>query len=378
MTGMRSTSFPGVVAPRGSGAAPPQSAMGSLARRRPLLTLKPKRLDDGGVPGRDVDVAAVDRAGVTIDKDPTGGFLGSPEMGVRGAVGDPNFDSGLIDALDSLGGQRSVGGLLMDEVLGERELSFNPMTGKFDAERDWGRTAFEKGAPMMFGPLGPLVSLGMRGAREGYGTSRDNPDPRGGADMADGGRVRLAGGGVPAGVQALMMKAMQSAGGGAPGGPPQGPGGAPAEPPPFRFIPDPAELARRYGGGERMADGALAAGRGSGLIRGPGDGRSDSIDAEPEPDGYVIPAAEVAMAGGGSTEAGAERIARDVVGRPEAASAIATVTGGGVPARLSNGEMYLDSADVKRAGGHGALDSFVRETRKRSIKSLKNRPGPRR
>jgi len=35
----------------------------------------------------------------------------------------------------------------MDAVLGERELSFNPMTGKFDAERDWGKTAIEKGAP---------------------------------------------------------------------------------------------------------------------------------------------------------------------------------------------------------------------------------------
>jgi len=131
--------------------------------------------------------------------------------------------------------------------------------------------------------------------------------------MADGGRVPMAGGGVPAGVQALMMKAMQAQGGGAQPGP-GGPQGQPqaAPPVPITFPIRPSLFAGTAGApsGERVAEGALAAsGTGSGLIRGPGDGRSDSIDAEPAPDGYVIPASEVAAMGDGDSEAGAKQIA---------------------------------------------------------------------
>lgn len=462
----------------------PSSPMGALTRRRPLLTLKPKkvkRFDDGGLVERDVDVASVDALGHGAISN-GGGFIGSPEMGERGAPGDPNISSGLIDAQNELDGERSFAGKVADFALGPRGLSFDPVTGQFTAERDWGRTAIEKAAPMMFGPLGPVVSMGMR-AGNAYGTPRDNLDPQGGNTMRNGGRVRLAAGGqpdvaaliqaamagrgragagpmpqgmppgggrqmvpqggsptmpsnemmqapmaarggagaspssamplgrmtpggmqrpmMPAGgmpqsgaaprrtrlaeggqpeVMAMIQQAMQaSQGGGAPPGPQGQPGmppGAPPMPPPepspLDFIPPAEELVRRYGGGgpQAIAEAALAgggrpgSGTRSGLLRGPGGGRSDAISAELEPDGFVYTANRVKEKGRGSTERGAAKIAEEV-GNPEVAEPIATVQGGSVPAKVSNGEVYLSRADAARAGGASALEADLRPRRRK-------------
>lgn len=373
MAGMGSTGFRSVVAPRGA-----PSPIGRLARRRPLLTLKAKHLDEGGEVG-EVGDASVDAPGSGSDG---GGFLGSPEIGGhRGESTNANVASGLTAAQDSLAGDRTFGGRLGDFLLGERELSFNAVTGKFEAERDWAATAGRAAVTSMFGPLGPLVSLGMRAGKHGDPLS---PDRSGhldrGAGMVDGGVGMADGGTPPPAVQALIQQAMSQ--GKAPPGAQAAPG-APQEPPgPFRFIPDPAELQRRYATKEEppMLDGgALQQGGGrSGLIQGGGDGRSDDVDSLLDEDGYVIPASEVSAAGNGSSAAGAARIARDVIGRPEAAQPLERVDGGNVPAKVSRDEMYIAPDDVERAGGAGALERFVKQTRARHVRDLKKRPGPRR
>lgn len=366
----------------------PSSPMGALTRRRPLLTLKPKRFDDGGLIEKDIDVAPVDRD-FSIDVAPGGGFLGSPEMGpARGDPANPNNSSGLTAAMDSLSGERSIAGQLADFALGSRSLSFDPVTGTFSDDRDWGKTAIEKAAPMMFGPLGPIVSVGMRAANaygEPISDDRVGRGPDRGVGMRDGGRVHLADGGgpVPPQVAALIAQAMAAKGGNPPppagggGGmmPPGAPPAPPPEPSPLDFIPSTAELVRRYGGGgqQAVADAALAQGGAegggtrSGLLRGPGGGRDDLIPAELEPNGFVYPARRVAEKGGGSVAKGAARIAAEV-GDPDAARPVPTVQGGPVPAKVSNGEVYLSPAAVERAGGASALEADIRPRRRRGKK----------
>ena len=355
----------------------PSSPMGALTRRRPILSLKPKvkRFDGGGLVERDVDVAPIDRD-FSVDIAPGTGFAGSPEIGpARGDPTNPNNSSGLTAAQDAM----AAPGLLDrlgDMLIGERSLSFDPVTGTFSTERDYAGAAGRAAVSSMFGPLGPVVSLGMRAGSK-YGEPRDNLDPQGGSTMRNGGRVRLAAGGQPD-VAAIIHAAM--AGGGAPPGPQGQPGmppGAPPAPPPepspLDFIPPAEELIRRYGpaaGAEAVAEAALAgggrpgSGTRSGLLRGPGGGRSDAISAELEPDGFVYTAKRVKEKGRGSTERGAAKIAEEV-GNPEIAEPIATVRGGSVPAKVSNGEVYLSRADAARAGGASALEADLRPRRRK-------------
>lgn len=338
--------------------------------KRPLLTLKKrKRYDDGGgVEGRDIDTATVDKD-FSVDNT-LGGFVGSPEIGFgRIDPSNPNNSSGLNSALDALAGDRTIGGRVADALLGERQLSFDPVTGEFAPERDWAGLAGRTAVSQMFGPLGPVVSLGMR-AGERWGTPIDNERVgRGGehgAGNAGGGPpVPAAGGGLPPQVAALIQQAMQARVGSAGGaGGPMPPGGAPPAPPgPMAFIPDVQEIIRRYGGAgpEAIEHAALAHGGSpsrtrSGLLRGPGTGRSDDIPADLEPDGFVLRADYVKDKGDGSPERGARRLAAEL-DSPEIAEVVPTIAGGSVPARVSNGEVYLNRRDTAKAGGPSALEA---------------------
>lgn len=149
-------------------------------------------------------------------------------------------------------------------------------------------------------------------------------------------------------------------------------------PRPFQFRSDPAEISRRYAPkGTSVAHLARGGPVRSGLISGPGTGRSDSVPADLDGNGYVVPADAVAAAGDGSNDAGALSIARRI-GNPQAAQRVPTVTGGDVPSNVSNGEMYLEPKDVARAGGHGALTSIVRNVRKSYGRKVSKLPLPRR
>lgn len=349
----------------------PNSPMGALTRRRPLLTLKPKaaKFDDGGLVERDIDVSPVDAmASGAISNE--GGFLGSPEIGgTRGDPASPNNSSGLTAAQDAMANP-GFGDKAMDLLVGPQELTFDPITGEFTAARDYAGALGRAAVSSMFGPLGPLVSMGMRAGSK-YGEPIDDERVgRGnqrGADMWRGGRVHLAGGGAPGQIPpevAAIIQAAMAAKGGAPAGA-QGQAAMPPAPPqrepfPLDFIPPAAELVRRYGGGEQaVAEAALASGGSptrSGLFRGPGGGRSDAIPAELDPEGFVMTAAHVKEQGDGSPERGAAKIASKI-GNPAAARPVPTVKGGQVPARVSNGEMYLDPADTARAGGASALEA---------------------
>lgn len=375
---MRSTGFPSLVSP-----------IASLVRRRTNLGHR-LHLEEGGSPsaggehsdrdGPSAEAGDVD-AGIGL-----GGFAGSPEVG-----GTPGRISQSM-AMEQAGTLGNFG----------QRVGFDPVSGTFGLQGEVNAPGLAASLlGMALGPIGSIAGSiagaglrgmdptggygkgwvdvgGLQGVTGSYGRSTGGEHDRG-ADWygTNGGRVRLAMGGAPMNpaARAAMFAAMRQKQAGQP------PMGAPqARPQPFRFTHDPAELVRRYGGQTTttttpgFADGGSVR---SALISGPAGGRSDRTPAELDRNGYVIPASVVSAEGDGNTEAGALRIAHRI-GSPAAARKVGTVGGGEVPAMVSSGEMYLEPGDVERAGGHGALDSYVRTAKSRYAKKLRHQSSPRR
>lgn len=140
-----------------------------------------------------------------------------------------------------------------------------------------------------------------------------------------------------------------------------------------------------------------------GPIRSPVAGRTDHLNMHVKSGSYVIPADIISAMGEGNTEAGFE-YAKSIFeqpfygaskpgagvpyvggGLPYGAASPRKAEGGeveSVPIVAAGGEYVIDPQDVVRIGrgsmddGHKILDHFVNRTRSRTIKTLKNLPGP--
>lgn len=140
-----------------------------------------------------------------------------------------------------------------------------------------------------------------------------------------------------------------------------------------------------------------------GPIRSPVAGRTDHLNMHVKSGSYVIPADIISAMGEGNTEAGF-KVAKNIFAQPfygaSKAGAGAPYGGAGlpygvpsphkaeggevesVPIVAAGGEYVIDPQDVVRIGrgnmddGHKILDHFVNRMRSRTIKTLKNLPGP--
>jgi hypothetical protein len=140
-----------------------------------------------------------------------------------------------------------------------------------------------------------------------------------------------------------------------------------------------------------------------GPIHSPVAGRTDHLNMHVKSGSYVIPADIISAMGEGNTMAGF-RVAKNIFAQPfygsSKAGAGLPYTGGGlpygvpspgkaeggevdsVPIVAAGGEYVIDPKDVIRIGkgsmddGHKILDHFVEGFRARTIKTLKNLPGP--
>lgn len=140
-----------------------------------------------------------------------------------------------------------------------------------------------------------------------------------------------------------------------------------------------------------------------GPIRSPVAGRTDHLNMHVKSGSYVIPADIISSMGEGNTEAGF-KVAKNIFSQPFYGSsgpgAGIPYTGGGLPYGASaphkaeggeaqsvpivaaGGEYVIDPQDVVRIGngnmddGHKILDEFVKRQRARTVKVLKNLPGP--
>lgn len=140
-----------------------------------------------------------------------------------------------------------------------------------------------------------------------------------------------------------------------------------------------------------------------GPIHSPVAGRTDHLNMHVKSGSYVIPADIISAMGEGNTMAGF-RVAKNIFSQPfygsPKAGAGLPYTGGGlpygvpspgkaeggevdsVPIVAAGGEYVIDPQDVVRLGkgsmddGHKILDHFVEGFRARTIKTLKNLPGP--
>lgn len=131
-----------------------------------------------------------------------------------------------------------------------------------------------------------------------------------------------------------------------------------------------------------------------GPIHSPVAGRTDHLPIHVPSGSYVIPADIISAMGEGNTMAGF-RIAKQIFSRPKG-----TVMGmpyedgefkaaGGeveppVPIIAAGGEYVIHPDDVRHLGdgdldaGHAGLDDFVVKMRAKTVKTLKNLPGPKR
>ena len=134
-------------------------------------------------------------------------------------------------------------------------------------------------------------------------------------------------------------------------------------------------------------------------------GRTDHLPVHVPSGSYVLPADIVSAMGEGNTAAGFEHIKRMFGGLPyggkgnvpygggegpygselpKASGGSADNVGAPVPCVLAGGEFVLSPDQVSIAGdgdidaGHKALDGFVNQYRSKTIKTLKDLPGPRR
>lgn len=136
----------------------------------------------------------------------------------------------------------------------------------------------------------------------------------------------------------------------------------------------------------------------AGPIHSPVAGRTDHLPMHVASGSYVIPADIISAMGEGNTMAGF-KVANSIFsapfvgagapygsrGLPYGASAPHKATGGPtgtVPIVAAGGEYVISPEDVSRIGrgslddGHRILDEFVKQMREKTVKTLKNLPGP--
>lgn len=117
-----------------------------------------------------------------------------------------------------------------------------------------------------------------------------------------------------------------------------------------------------------------------GAIVSPVAGRTDHLPMHVEAGSYVIPAGEVSALGEGNTQHGF-KVLDHMFGDHDGGFAI-----GGpvklVPIVAAGGEYVISPRSVTKVGegdidkGHAILDSFVKQIRQKTIKTLQKLPGP--
>lgn len=135
-----------------------------------------------------------------------------------------------------------------------------------------------------------------------------------------------------------------------------------------------------------------------GPIHSPVAGRTDHLPMHVASGSYVIPADIISAMGEGNTMAGF-KVANSIFsapfvgagapygsrGLPYGVPAPHKATGGStgtVPIVAAGGEYVIDPSSVERLGkgslddGHKILDEFVKQMREKTVKTLKNLPGP--
>jgi hypothetical protein len=120
----------------------------------------------------------------------------------------------------------------------------------------------------------------------------------------------------------------------------------------------------------------------SGPIRSPVAGRTDHLPMHVVSGSYVIPADIISAMGEGNTEAGF-RIAKKIFSQPGGAPMDeGEAEGSPVPIIAAGGEYVIHPRDIRWIGGgdidagHKGLDDFVVQMRAKTVKTLKNLPGP--
>jgi len=119
-----------------------------------------------------------------------------------------------------------------------------------------------------------------------------------------------------------------------------------------------------------------------GPIRSPVAGRTDHLPMHVVSGSYVIPADIISAMGEGNTEAGF-RIAKKIFSKPKGVmEGEGEVEGSPVPIIAAGGEYVIHPRDIRWIGGgdvdagHKGLDDFVVQMRAKTVKTLKNLPGP--
>lgn len=132
----------------------------------------------------------------------------------------------------------------------------------------------------------------------------------------------------------------------------------------------------------------------SGFIHGYTGGRTDAVPARVRNNGYVIPADIVSGIGQGNSLAGAHALGSMFKMGPYGAGAVQApamphmghFASGGAPATtdiaISDGEFFVPPEKVAEIGGgnikhgHDILDAMVKHIRKKTIKTLRKLPAP--
>ena len=120
-----------------------------------------------------------------------------------------------------------------------------------------------------------------------------------------------------------------------------------------------------------------------GPIHSPVAGRTDHLPMHVPSGSYVIPADIVSAMGEGNTMAGFKVVREMLKGLPGVqAFSDGGWTGELVPIVAAGGEYVITPQEVEAIGqgdldrGHKALDSFIKKMRAKTVKTLKNLPGP--
>ena len=143
-----------------------------------------------------------------------------------------------------------------------------------------------------------------------------------------------------------------------------------------------ARHARATGGPLKVAPKAVASTVHLGPIHSPVAGRTDHLPMHVPSGAYVIPADIVSSLGEGNTMAGFRAVKMMFRDAPQGAYAAGGGIGEPVPIVAAGGEYVLSPDEVVWAGGgdldagHGALDNWIKATRKDLIKTLQKLPGP--
>lgn len=116
----------------------------------------------------------------------------------------------------------------------------------------------------------------------------------------------------------------------------------------------------------------------------PAGGRTDTLPIDVPQGAYVIPADIVSALGEGDSEAGYGRLNSMFPESERQHRAAGGEVGPRAPIIAAGGEYVVHPESVKRLGGgdmkrgHDALDIFVRNQRRKTIKTLSKLPGPQR